>query len=654
MISFQNVSLHFGTQQILRNVSLRISDHERIGIVGPNGAGKSTFFNLLSGELQPDGGTVLFEGPKPTIGYLHQQLLQWTDGDTLLSYTLRSSKELKACENEIQSLEKQISSLPQGSPERARTLNRIGELQTHFEQLGGYELESSVKKALCALGFHPNDFDRPFGEFSGGWKMRAEMVRTLISHPDLLMLDEPSNYLDLPAVEWMQSFLRNYHGTLLLISHDRYLLRTLTSVTIEIDGETATRYAGGLDYYLKERRQRYEVLLAAKRNQDRQRAHIEEFIDTFRSQANKASLVQSRIKALEKLEPIVVPRQASTNGQLRLPPYHHCGVTVLSVRDAGFSYNGTDYVFRNVSFDVQNGEHVAIVGFNGLGKSTLSRLLAGERAPSEGEVILGHKVVPGYLSQDFAETIPPDRSLINVVRREDENMTEAQARALLGSFGFSGDEAFKLAGVLSGGEKIRLGFARIHARKPNFLVLDEPTTHLDLNGRQALEEAIRAYEGAIVLVSHDIEFVRRTAANIVEVSEQGVRKFLGTYDDYRARLLRDINESAASSGSPSIDNPEPTAAKPLSKKEQRKERAAEREKLLPLLRSLRRRVAATEERIEKLETEQKELVEQLSKKDGKTDFETVNRRLSEIEKELATLNQLWEQAASELAFYEAE
>lgn len=653
MISFQNVSLHFGTQQILRNVSLRISDHERIGIVGPNGAGKSTFFNLLSGELQPDGGTVLFEGPKPTIGYLHQQLLHWSEGDTLLSYTLRSSKDLKACENEIQALEKRIPTLPQGSPERTRALARIGELQTRFEQLGGYELESRVKKSLCALGFHTNDFDRPFGEFSGGWKMRAEMVRTLISQPDLLMLDEPSNYLDLPAVEWMQSFLRSYRGTLLLISHDRYLLRTLTSVTIEIDGETATRYAGGLDYYLKERQQRYEVLLAAKRNQDRQRAHMEEFINTFRSQANKASLVQSRVKALEKLEPIVVPRQAATNGQLRLPPYHHCGVTVLAVRDAGFSYNGKDFVFRNVSFDVQNGEHVAIVGFNGLGKSTLSRLLAGERPPSEGEVILGHKVVPGYLSQDFAETIPPDRSLINVVRREDETMTEAQARALLGSFGFSGDEAFKLAGVLSGGEKIRLGFARIHARKPNFLVLDEPTTHLDLNGRQALEEAIRAYEGAIVLVSHDIEFVRRTAANIVEVSDQGVRKFLGTYDDYRARVLRDENESTEKSDSPSDVHSDPPA-KPLSKKELRKERAAERDKLLPLLRSLRRRVTATEERIEKLETEQKELVGQLSNLDGKTDFATVNRRLSEIEKELTTLNQLWEQAASELAYYEAE
>ena len=649
MISFQNVSLHFGTQQVLRNVSLRINQQERIGIVGPNGAGKSTFFNLLSGELSPDGGEIVFEGDKPSIGYLHQQLSHWTEADTLLSYTLRASEDLKAFEEEIQTLEARIPSLPAGSAERTRALNRIGELQSLYEQRGGYDLEARVKKALCGLGFHPDEFGRPFAEFSGGWKMRAELVRTLIAQPDLLMLDEPSNYLDLPAVEWMQSFLREYRGTLLLISHDRYLLRTLTTVTIEIDGETATRYPGGLDYYLHERRQRYETLLAAKRNQDRIREQMERFIDTFRSKASKASVVQSRVKALEKLEPIVVPRQASTAGKLRLPAYHHCGVTVLSVRDAGFSYDGSRFIFRNVSFDVMNGEHVAIVGYNGLGKSTLSRLLAAARPPTEGEVILGHKVVPGYLSQEFAETIPPDRSLINVVRREDENMTEAQARTLLGAFGFSGDEAFKLAGVLSGGERIRLAFARIHARKPNFLVLDEPTTHLDMNGRQALEDAILAYEGAVVVVSHDIEFVRKTAANIIEVTETGVRKFLGTYDDYRARMQREA--AAEEDAGPAPKQPEP---KPGSRKEQRKARAAERERLLPLLRSLRRRVAASEERIEALEAEQKELVAQLSDPEAKPDFEAVNRRLGEIETELATVNQLWEQAASELAFYEAE
>ena len=651
MIAFQDVAISFGTQRVLHGVTVKINAKERIGIVGPNGAGKSTFFNLLTGELSPDHGEILFEGEKPSIGYLHQQLSRWEEGDTLLSYSLRASADLKAMEEEIARLEGGIAALPAGSPERARALSRIGDLQTRFEARGGYDLDARVKKALCGLGFHPSDFDRPFAEFSGGWKMRAELVRTLAGGPDLLLLDEPSNYLDLPAVEWLQRYLREFRGTLLLVSHDRYLLRTLTTLTIEIDGETATRYNGPLDFYLRERQARYDTLLAAKRNQDRLREQYQRFVDTFRSQANKASLVQSRIKMIERMEPIAVPRQASEAGKLRLPAWHHCGTTVLSVRDAGFTYDGERWIFRHVSFDVGRGEHLAIVGFNGLGKTTMTRLFAGVRAPSEGEVVIGHKVVPGYMSQEFAETIPDDRSLINVVRREDENLTEAQARQLLGAFGFSGDDAFKPAGVLSGGEKIRLAFARIYARKPNFLVLDEPTTHLDMNGRKALEEALVAYEGTVVVVSHDVEFVRRIAQNIVEVAETGVRKFVGGSDDYRERVER---EAAAAAASVREADAAKREANPNSREAQRRARAAERERNAPLLRSLKRRVAAAEERIGALEKEQAALVESLSAGSDPAAAADASRRLAEIEKELATVNTLWEQAASELAFHEAE
>ena len=648
MIAFQDVAVSFGTQAVLRGVTVKVNARERIGLVGPNGAGKTTFLNLLTGELSPDHGEVLFEGPRPVIGYLHQQLDKWDDADTLLSYTVRVSRDLAAMEDEIARLEAAMPSLPPGSPERARALARVGDLQTKFEARGGYDVEARAKAALCGLGFRPDDLTRPFAEFSGGWKMRAELVRTLVGNPDVLLLDEPSNYLDLPAVEWMQKFLREFRGTLLLVSHDRYLLRTLTTTTFEVDGETVTRYNGDYDFYLRERRARYDTLLAAKRNQDRIREQHQRFIDEFRSQANKASLVQSRVKMLEKMEPIVVPRQASAAGKLRIPPFHHCGTTALSVRDAGFSYDGARFVFRHVSFDVMTGEHVAIVGFNGLGKTTMSRLFAGVRSPTEGEVVLGHKVVPGYMSQEFAETIPPDRSLLNVVRREDETMTEAQGRQLLGAFGFSGDDAFKTAGVLSGGEKIRLAFARIYAAKPNFLILDEPTTHLDVNGRRALEEALVGWPGAIVVVSHDVEFVRHVAQNVVEVTENGVRKIVGTYDDYRERLAREAAAAAEARAAA------PAAPNPNSKKEQRKARAAERERNAPLVRSLRRRVEAAEARIAKLEEEQKALAESLAVPAPDADPAAVSRRLADIDKELATLTTLWEQAASELAFHEAE
>ena len=652
MISFQNVSIHFGTQDVLRDVSFKINPRERVGIVGPNGAGKSTVFHLITGELSPEKGDVVFEGAKPSIGHLHQQLSKWDEGDTLLSYTMRSSKKIKELEEQITAIEAQISQT-EDKQERTRLLNQVGRLQTEFEHLGGYDLETRVKEALGGLGFHTSDFDRPFSEFSGGWKMRAEMVRTLVIKPDVLMLDEPSNYLDLPAVEWMQRFLKEYQGTLLLISHDRFLLRTLTNVTLEIDGQTATRYNGGLDYYMEERVRRYETLLAAKRNQDRIIEQNQRFIDTYRYTASKAPQVQSRVKMLEKMEPIIVPRQASENGKLRLPEFHHCGTTALTVKDAGFSYDGENFVFRNISFDIGRGERVAVVGFNGMGKTTFSRLVSGGATPTEGEVILGHKVVPGYVSQDFAETIPPERSLMNVVKLADDTLSENQCRTLLGSFGFSGDDAFKTAGVLSGGEKIRLAFARMFAQKPNFLVLDEPTTHLDINGRRALEEELKEYPGSMLVVSHDVEFVRNIATTILSITESGFTKYQCGYDDFRAMEAKTRGEAVAVADASASTVTEQKAA-PLSQKEKRKLRAEEREKKAPLLRSLRRRVEATEARIAVLEQEQSELVAAMSDASANIDYATINRRMSEIQAELETLNTLWEQAASELAFLEAE
>ncbi|NLB68433.1 MAG: ATP-binding cassette domain-containing protein, partial [Lentisphaerae bacterium] len=435
------------------------------------------------------------------------------------------------------------------------------------------------------------------------------------------------------------------------------------NVTLEVDGQTVTRYNGGYDFYLKERTQRHEALVAARRNQDRLREQTQRFIDTFRYTPTKAAQVQSRIKMLEKMEEIVVPREATTAGKIRLPEFQHSGTTALNIKDVGFSYDGSHWVFRNVSFQVGRGEQLALVGFNGMGKTTLSRLFSKVLDPTEGEIILGHKVVPGYVSQDISETIPPERSLINAVRMEDGTLTEATARNLLGSFGFSGDDAFKTAGVLSGGEKIRLAFARIYAAKANLLILDEPTTHLDINGRRALEEELVKYEGTVIIVSHDVEFVRTVAHNIIEVSNGNVRKFLGGYDDFLAfqnkRTAPDPSLQQTSSGikTEPTDNSSKTVndKKVLSRKEIRRQRAMEREKIKPLINSLKRRVAASEKRIIQLEEEQGQLVERLSLEgDDKPDFESINRRLSEIQKELESVNTLWEQAASELAFLEAE
>ena len=689
MIDFRDVSIHFGTQDVLRHATFRVNRGERVGIVGPNGAGKSTVFALITGEQQPDGGVIDIEG-SPRIGHLHQQLHAHTADDTLLSYAMRAEPRLEELERTIHALEAQLAdskrttasegaraggddskrttasegvaesvagAAPSAPPDSAAALAALGDAQTEYEHLGGYDLEARVKAALCGLGFHVADFQRPFSDFSGGWKMRAELVRSIITEPELLLLDEPSNYLDLPAVEWMQKFLREYEGTLLLISHDRFLLRTLTDTTVEIDGCTATRYSGGLDFYLRERQTRYATLVAAKKNQDRLREQTQRFIDTFRYTPTKAAQVQSAVKRLEKMEEIVVPRQASTAGHLRLPPAERSGTTVLRLEDAGFTYDGERWIFRHLSFDIARGDRVAIVGYNGMGKTTLSRLLAGMRPPSEGLVDFGAKVVPGYVSQEFSEIIPPERSLLQAIRLADPALTEAEARSLLGAFGFSGDDAFKESGVLSGGEKIRLAFARLYAQKPNLLVLDEPTTHLDLNGRAALEKALAAYEGTVVVISHDVEFIRAVGTRIVAFEDDGLRLFGGTYDDYRAR--KDTATSATDDAAPQAggaqegDAPSPQPEKRLSAKELRIARAEERARIAPRRNDLKRRVEQSEARIMALEEEQKQLVASLESAGPGTDFAAVNKRLAEIQRDLAVVNTLWEQAAAELSILES-
>jgi ATP-binding cassette subfamily F protein 3 len=313
------------------------------------------------------------------------------------------------------------------------------------------------------------------------------------------MLDEPSNYLDLPAVEWLQRFLRGFDGTMLLISHDRYLLESLTDRTLEISGGSAVKYAGGYTYYLKEREQRHLQQAAAYRNYIEQKEHLESFIRRFRAKATKAAQVQSRVKMLEKLEVVRAPASTAGLSKLRIPPPPHCGAQIMSVENMSFSYDGKRQILRDVNLDITHGQKIALVGFNGMGKTTLLRVLAGALTPQEGTLRAGHKVVLGYQSQDFAETMPPNQSLLEIVRNANPAVAERDVRGLLGSFGFPGDTVTKLSGVLSGGEKIRLAFARIFINPPNFLLLDEPTTNLDIQGREALEKAIREYQGTSAL-----------------------------------------------------------------------------------------------------------------------------------------------------------
>ena len=673
MLDFKGISVHYGHQDVLTNVTFRVNAGDRVGVVhqdvltnvtfrvnagdrvgvvGPNGSGKSTLFKIVLGEMSTDSGELIIEG-SPRIGFTRQNPAPDTPDETLLEYSLRGIPGLSEMEAEMAELESDLA-----DPAK---MKRYGELQTKFEHLGGYDIETRVKVALGGLGFTTEEFSKPFQSFSGGWRMRAELSRVLASKPDLLLLDEPSNYLDLPAVDWLQKYLKAYEGTLMLISHDRYLLRTLTNITVEVDAGTATRYEGDLDWYMKEREVRYQHLKAAKENQDHHREQLQRFVDRFRAQATKAAQAQSRQKLIDKIdeERIVLPKR----GRLRLAEPPPSGIEMFRCENLGFSYDGVKNVFSGLEFNVTRGDKVALIGYNGLGKTTLMRIMAGTREPTEGKAVIGHNVVPGYLSQEFAETIPPDLT----VYRNAKNAWDAHGggpekvfRNQLGAFGFDENDVEKPAGVLSGGEKIRLAFLRLFFTAPNLLLLDEPTTHLDLDGRRLLEDALKKYKGTIFLVSHDIDFVRAVATSVLEITREGIRQFPGGYDYYCEKKAQMDNAGERGTGTGerdvgrrSLDVPVPSGPQTLSKKELRKQRAQERAKIAPKLKELKKRVEAAEKKIDELQKALDEASAELFNPKPDTDFAEANRKVRTLQFEIDRYTADWEEAATELEAVES-
>ena len=656
MLDFKGISVHYGHQDVLSDVTFRVNKGDRVGVVGPNGSGKSTLFKIILGELSTDTGELVIEN-SPRIGWTRQNPEPDTPDETLLEYSLRGIPGLSEMEAEMAELEADLQ-----DPVK---MKRYGELQTKFEHLGGYDIETRVKIALGGLGFTTEEFQKPFTSFSGGWRMRAELSRVLASKPDLLLLDEPSNYLDLPAVDWLQKFLKQYDGTLMLISHDRYLLRTLTNIIVEVDAATATRYEGDLDFYLREREVRYEHLKAAKENQDHHREQLQRFVDRFRAQATKAAQAQSRQKLIDKIDEarIVLPKRYTNSGRLRLAEPPPSGIEMFRCENLGFAYDkqvkvggeGEEwkFVFRGVEFNVTRGDKVALIGYNGLGKTTLMRIIAGTRQPTEGKAVLGHNVVPGYLSQEFAETIPPDVT----VYRNAKNAWDAHGggpekvfRNQLGAIGFDENDVEKPAGVLSGGEKIRLAFLRLFLTAPNFLLLDEPTTHLDLDGRRLLQEALQKYTGTILLVSHDIDFVRAVATSVLEITREGLNRYPGGYDYYCEKSGRGGGSGGGggSGRSASASLSSSTSSTSSTSKELRKQRAEARAKVAPRVKELKKRVETAEKKLEELQKSLDEASAELFNPKPTTNFAEVNRAVRTLQFEIDRYTADWEEAATEL------
>ncbi len=674
MIQFINVSKSFALQQVIIDATFSIVDGESLGIVGPNGAGKSTLFEMLSGQITPDKGECSYPGNQ-RLGYVRQQLHPYAQKTSLVEYAENALPEIRIIQAEMHRIEEKLTTAD--DTEQARLLRRLGDLQTEFEHLGGYEIKYRAETILSGLGFSVKRFDDKFSTFSGGWQIRAELARVLAAKPDILMLDEPTNYLDVPAVEWLREYLKAYTGTLLLVSHDRFLLNSLTNATLEVMGGHVTRYPGNYSSYMREREARYEQMLAQKRNVDRKKEHLERFIDRFKGKASKASQAQSKQKQLDRLEDIEVRSITIKGPKIRLPKPPRSGQEVVRLEQLRFSYDGKTDIVAGLDLRLERGERAAFIGLNGMGKTTLLRLMANKLQPTGGKVVLGHGVELGYQSQDYADTLDPERTAYDTAKTYAAERSEAEIRQLLGGFGFHGDEIEKKVQVLSGGEKVRLGLARLLLRPLNFLLLDEPTTHLDIYAREALEDALREYQGTLCLVSHDIEFVKAVATTIFYLTPQGITRYYGNYAYFRQKLAEEealripsVSVTVDKAPPPAPQTPAGKQAPPIAvsaksppgstnapnveRKQRRRDDALVRNEISKLKRPHERIVEQAETQMAALDQEQTEIYAAIAAAKPNTDFAALNRRLAEIRKEMDLQVSNWEKSAARLEKLTAE
>ena len=550
MLSLQNAGKRFGPRILFQDANWLITAQEKTALVGANGTGKSTLMKVLAGLETLDYGQMQ-RTRGMSIGYLPQEGLRLS-GRSVFDECLSVFDELRLMETEIESLAGQMASLDHEGQEYAAAAERYSMLQGRFHALDGYALDAQVGSVLTGLGFSKTDWGRRTEEFSGGWQMRIALAKLLLARPNLLLLDEPTNHLDLETRNWLEGYLRSYPFGYILISHDRYFLDVTVDRTVEIWNKRLQIYAGNYTKYLKQKEERKAQLIAAYKNQREQIEHLEAFINRFRAQATKAKQVQSRIKELEKIERIEIPEEEPVI-HFTFPQPPPSGRTVVTVQNLAKSY-GEKQVLAGVSFTIERGDRVALVGHNGAGKSTLIRLLTGVESPTSGSVQLGHNVIPEYFAQDQYKVLDPEARMLDDISRAAIRVPELELRSLLGCFLFSGDDVFKSLGVLSGGERNRYAVARILVSPSNFLLLDEPTNHLDMRAKDVLLEAIESFSGTVIFVSHDRYFLDRLATKVLEVRDGSVVIYPGNFAEY----VRDKEEQEARVGkalAPSIDKP---------------------------------------------------------------------------------------------------
>ena len=641
MISLENISIGFQEKVLFDNLNWRIPRGSRIGLVGNNGTGKTTLFRTIVGFVHPDKGNITLPRNQ-RIGYLPQDLIELKSNIDLISY-LKEKSGITKLEHSLKACEEHLTSLSAESNKYQAALKKYEKITNLFEHRGGYTFSTQAHKVLKGLGFREKDFTRQCTEFSGGWKMRIILASILLSSPDIVLLDEPTNHLDTESLEWLEGWLLNFSGTIIVISHDRYFMDKLMTQITELAHQKLTIYQGNFSYYLKEKVKRQELLQKQSKNQQDKIAKTEAFIERFRYKNTKAAQVQSRIKMLEKIQ-IVKIDKAPKKAAIYFPKCPRSGDKVVSVENLTKKYKEIT-VFNSLNFSLYRSEKIALVGVNGAGKSTLSRLISKRERPTAGTVHLGHKVNLAFFSQESSENLNYNNSVWEEISAEPSSMTTGERRNLLGAFLFSGDAIYKPISVLSGGEKSRLALAKILMQESNFLILDEPTNHLDIITKELFQRALLKYSGTILIVSHDRFFLDNLITRVIEIRDGRIYDYPGNYSYFiekRAQLLAEIND-----GNLYIKRAEQSKlkVKTLDKLKKRKE-AEERNRIYRQNKDILDKLKSSEEKIRVLEKKkvgvERQLCDPLVLKDSKK-VQNLMINLKKSNHELATLTKTHKQ-----------
>ncbi len=662
MLTLSGITKAYGDRMLFADATLQLNREDRIGLVGPNGAGKTTLFSIILGQEPPDEGEITLERGM-SFGYLPQENAPVADETVVELATGITPEYIK--------LRRILKAWDTNHPTEALHHEDIhDDVHDRFNELGGYRLEAKAKQILAGLSFREKDFERPAREMSGGWVMRAHLARLLTQEPDLLLLDEPTNHLDLEALLWFQGYLKSYPGAILVISHDREFLNQLVGSIVEIRQSRLIRYRGGYDEYLLQREAHEQQLVAAFKHQEREIGRLMDFVNRFRAKNTKASQAQSKLKQIGRMDRVEAPSSDARELDFQFPQPERGGQRVIKLAGIHHAY-GEQVVYRGMDFQAERGQRIVLVGPNGAGKSTLLKILAGVLVPQSGERTLGHNVKAGYYSQYRVDMLNPERTVLEEGLDTPQRVTEQFVRTLLGSFLFRGDDVFKRVNVLSGGEKSRLALVKLLLDPPNLLLMDEPTTHLDMSSIDALAYALDQFEGTLIFISHDVYFIRALAKDVVHVNAGLLTHYPGGYQYYLDKTKAVSERAGLTAGTASHSTARARSSGPAqrlnpnqrqqaggdadgsgSRKDQKRLEASQRQARSKHRKAQEEKVSHLEKEIHDLEARQAELIAELEKSET---YEkpgaavAVNRELVGVQEQLATLTPDWEQAATRLA-----